>query len=228
MELSPGQRPGGGRRSGDTGYCVCWDWSGPCRHPINSQQCAIVLGYSFAIPTRASAAAEARRIPPSVHLCSKRPPVIGAVSPRHPSLPATLGGGGSLRFIGQLSEERLLPPGPLAPVRLVDSFSGSAVSFDMSFKSFKDLGVSAERLGSFCKRWMARVQRSGSFFLPPFLPPSLPPSFPPLLSLAELYRLVLVLSANQALGFGFVLFFPLKIILFLSPAANHKRQKAEQ
>lgn len=97
----------------------------------------------------------------------------------------------------------------------------------MSFKSFKDLGVSAERLGSFCKRWMARVQRSGSFFLPPsislHLPPSLLPS-PPLLSLAELYRLVLVLSANQALGFGFVLFFPLKIILFLPPAENHKRE----
>lgn len=30
----------------------------------------------------------------------------------------------------------------------------------MSFKSFKDFGVSAERLGSICKRWMARVQRS--------------------------------------------------------------------
>lgn len=30
----------------------------------------------------------------------------------------------------------------------------------MSFKSFREFGVSAERLGSFCKRWMARVQRS--------------------------------------------------------------------
>lgn len=30
----------------------------------------------------------------------------------------------------------------------------------MSFKSLKDFGVSAERLGSICKRWMARVQRS--------------------------------------------------------------------
>lgn len=30
----------------------------------------------------------------------------------------------------------------------------------MSFKSLKEFGVSAERLGSICKRWMARVQRS--------------------------------------------------------------------
>lgn len=59
----------------------------------------------------------------------------------------------------------------------------------------------------------------------PSLHISSPPSPPlPLLSLAELYRLVLVLSANQALGFGFVLFFPLKIILFLPPAENHKRE----
>lgn len=29
----------------------------------------------------------------------------------------------------------------------------------MSFKSLKEFGVSAERLGSMCKRWMARVQR---------------------------------------------------------------------
>lgn len=29
----------------------------------------------------------------------------------------------------------------------------------MSFKSLKEFGVSAERLGSICKRWMARVQR---------------------------------------------------------------------
>lgn len=29
----------------------------------------------------------------------------------------------------------------------------------MSFKSLKEFGVSAERLGSFCKRWMTRVQR---------------------------------------------------------------------
>lgn len=33
-----------------------------------------------------------------------------------------------------------------------------------------------------------------------------------------------MLSANQALGFGFVLFLPLKIILFLPPAENHKRE----
>ncbi|XP_010794010.1 CUGBP Elav-like family member 2 [Notothenia coriiceps] len=32
----------------------------------------------------------------------------------------------------------------------------------MSFKSFKELGVSAERLGSFCKRWMARSQSNGT------------------------------------------------------------------
>lgn len=30
----------------------------------------------------------------------------------------------------------------------------------MSFKSLKEFGVSAERLGSICKRWMAGVQRS--------------------------------------------------------------------
>lgn len=29
----------------------------------------------------------------------------------------------------------------------------------MSFKSLKEFGVSAERLGSMCKRWMSRVQR---------------------------------------------------------------------
>ncbi|XP_058273276.1 CUGBP Elav-like family member 2 isoform X13 [Hemibagrus wyckioides] len=32
----------------------------------------------------------------------------------------------------------------------------------MAFKSFKDFGVSAERLGSFCKRWMNRVQSNGT------------------------------------------------------------------
>ncbi|XP_062318177.1 CUGBP Elav-like family member 2 isoform X3 [Osmerus eperlanus] len=32
----------------------------------------------------------------------------------------------------------------------------------MSFKSFKEFGVCAERLGSFCKRWMARVQSNGN------------------------------------------------------------------
>ncbi|XP_067283697.1 CUGBP Elav-like family member 2 isoform X7 [Pseudorasbora parva] len=32
----------------------------------------------------------------------------------------------------------------------------------MSFKSLKDLGVSAERIGSFCKRWMNRVQSNGT------------------------------------------------------------------
>ncbi|XP_070847953.1 CUGBP Elav-like family member 2 isoform X42 [Chaetodon trifascialis] len=104
----------------------------------------------------------------------KHRPVIGAVTPRRrrrPSLPSSPhqqppSGAPSAprppRFIGQLSEERLLPRGPLAPVWLVDSFSGSGVLFDMSFKSFKELGVSAERLGSFCKRWMARVQSNGT------------------------------------------------------------------
>lgn len=38
----------------------------------------------------------------------------------------------------------------------------SAAHAEMSFKSIKDLGVSAERIGSFCKRWMNRVQRSVS------------------------------------------------------------------
>ncbi len=33
---------------------------------------------------------------------------------------------------------------------------------EMSFKSLKDLGVSAERIGTFCKRWMNRAQRSVS------------------------------------------------------------------
>lgn len=68
------------------------------------------------------------------------------------------------------------------------------------------------------------------FFLPPpsqsrpvSLFPSLLPSPSLSLSLAELYRVVLVLSAKQALGFGFVLFLPLKIMLFLSPAENNKR-----
>ncbi|XP_070401244.1 CUGBP Elav-like family member 2 isoform X4 [Nothobranchius furzeri] len=32
----------------------------------------------------------------------------------------------------------------------------------MSFKSFKEFGVSAVRLGSYCKRWMARVQSNGT------------------------------------------------------------------
>lgn len=116
------------------------------------------------------------------------------------------------RFIGQLSEERPLPRGLLAPVWLVDSFSGSGVLFDMSFKSFKELGVSAERLGSFCKRWMARVQRSGCFFFS--LPPpslaislfSLPPSLRSV-PLAELYSVVLVLSANQAQDLALLCFF---------------------
>lgn len=49
------------------------------------------------------------------------------------------------------------------------------------------------------------------------------PSLP--LCLAELYRAALVLSANQAPGFGFVLFLPLKIMLFLSPAENNKRER---
>lgn len=56
---------------------------------------------------------------------------------------------------------------------LIKSFERSGVGFwsvwrtgvveglvVMSFKSFKEFGVSAERLGSICKRWMARVQRS--------------------------------------------------------------------
>lgn len=106
------------------------------------------------------------------------------------------------RFIGQLSEERLLPRGLLARAWLVDSFSISGVLFDMSFMSFKELGVSAERLGSFCKRWMARVQRSGCFLSSPsislFPPPSLLPATLSPFALAELYRVVLALSANQA------------------------------
>lgn len=81
------------------------------------------------------------------------------------------------RFIGQLSEERLLPRGLLARAWLVDSFSISGVLFDMSFMSFKELGVSAERLGSFCKRWMARVQRSGCFLSSPSISLFPPPSF---------------------------------------------------
>lgn len=46
----------------------------------------------------------------------------------------------------------------------------------MSFKSLKEFGVSAERLGSICKRWMARVQRSvckivfNTYILSIFLP----------------------------------------------------------
>ncbi|XP_037622713.1 CUGBP Elav-like family member 2 isoform X3 [Sebastes umbrosus] len=32
----------------------------------------------------------------------------------------------------------------------------------MSFRSLKEFGVSAERLGSICKRWMARVQSNGN------------------------------------------------------------------
>lgn len=80
------------------------------------------------------------------------------------------------RFIGQLSEERLLPRGLLARAWLVDS-SISGVLFDMSFMSFKELGVSAERLGSFCKRWMARVQRSGCFLSSPSISLFPPPSF---------------------------------------------------
>lgn len=127
----------------------------------------------------------------AVHV-SKYQAVIGAVSysrpfppfpPRSPpSATATLGAPAvprPERFIGQLSEERLLPRGLLARAWLVDSFSISGVLFDMSFKSFKELGVSAERLGSFCKRWMARVQRSGCFSpLPQSLSPP-PPSFLP-------------------------------------------------
>lgn len=34
----------------------------------------------------------------------------------------------------------------------------------MSYKSLKDFGVSAERLGSMCKRWMARIQRFVNIF----------------------------------------------------------------
>lgn len=123
-------------------------------------------------------------------------PVIGTVTPRRrcPAFPSSLlsypppqclgvlSVPGPPRFTGQLSRERLLPRGLLALVWLVDSFSGSDVLFDMSFKSFKELGVSAERLGSFCKRWMARVQRSGCFFLPPsfatYLSLAPPLSFP--------------------------------------------------
>lgn len=47
----------------------------------------------------------------------------------------------------------------------VGTWGGSfpAARSEMSFKSLKDLGVSAERIGSFCKRWMNRAQRSVSF-----------------------------------------------------------------
>lgn len=117
---------------------------------------------------------------------AKYQPVIGPVSyllpPPPPPLPsATTLGARAVprpeRFIGQLSEERLLPRGLLARAWLVDSFSISGVLFDMSFMSFKELGVSAERLGSFCKRWMARVQRSGCFLSSPSISLFPPPSF---------------------------------------------------
>ena len=72
-----------------------------------------------------------------------------------------------------------------------------AFSSDMSFKSFKELGVSAERLGSFCKRWMARVQRSGCSYPPavsphncqppPSILPSCTPSLFPFLSFIMFY-----------------------------------------
>lgn len=107
------------------------------------------------------------------------PPLPSFLSPPLPS--ATTLGARAVprpeRFIGQLSEERLLPRGLLARAWLVDSFSISGVLFDMSFKSFKELGVSAERLGSFCKRWMARVQRSGCFLSSPSISLFPPPSF---------------------------------------------------
>lgn len=83
----------------------------------------------------------------------------------------------SPQFIGQLSRESLWPKGLLARVWLVDSFSRSGILFDMSFKSFKELGVSAERLGSFCKRWMGRVPRSGFYSLFHTCPICLCPSF---------------------------------------------------
>lgn len=118
-----------------------------------------------------------------------------------------------------------MPRGLLARAWLVDSFSISGVLFDMSFMSFKELGVSAERLGSFCKRWMARVQRSGCFLSSPSISLFPPPSFLQLspFALAELYRVVLALSANQAQDLA--LFLPLKIMLFHSPAENNKRKR---
>lgn len=70
------------------------------------------------------------------------------------------------------------------------------------------------------------------FFLPPspvprhisLFPPSLPPT-PRSVPLAELYSVVLVLSANQAQDLALLCFFlPLKIMLFLSPAEKHKRE----
>lgn len=58
-------------------------------------------------------------------------------------------------------------------VELVFRRTGAGVWFvSMSFKSLKEFGVSAERLGSLCKRWMARVQRSvkTSFYIIASLP----------------------------------------------------------
>lgn len=53
------------------------------------------------------------------------------------------------------------PPPPSTSVLLecTDSFRQEGEKKKMSFKSLKEFGVSAERLGSMCKRWMARVQR---------------------------------------------------------------------
>lgn len=133
------------------------------------------------------ATAEAHPIRPFIYLHTDQ--AIGTVTPRHrrrpfppfPSLPPRHPSGlprrrGPRDLSDSLARSGRCPRGLLAPVCLVDSFSGSGVLFDMSFKSFKELGVSAERLGSFCKRWMARVQRSGCFF-PPSQPLSISLSF---------------------------------------------------
>lgn len=61
--------------------------------------------------------------------------------------------------------ERAFSPLPSTSVLLecTDSFrekrKAVGETTTMSFKSLKEFGVSAERLGSICKRWMARVQR---------------------------------------------------------------------
>ncbi len=53
--------------------------------------------------------------------------------------------------------------GSWAAVGLATREGGFTVAqAEMSFKSLKDLGVSAERIGTFCKRWMNRAQRSVS------------------------------------------------------------------
>lgn len=126
------------------------------------------------------ATAEARHIRLTRPLCastsaggrgrdSSPPPLPSLLSPSlQPAPPLGLPQRrGPCDLSGSLARSGCHPEDLSRRVWLVDFFSGPGVSFDMSFKSFKDLGVSAERLGSFCKRWMARVQRSGCFFLLP-------------------------------------------------------------